>query len=148
MKGQNQRTQRQRDRSNIRGGLAPPMPWEGREPLRDWSCLSVSLCFSVLVTGLSPFLIFPEIRNSDWAKIWTRFLSIYWLSCGERRAPTTLRGGDEGQGRALDPCGHPIRRLLLFICRNKANIRKQIVLKVSIQSELWISGNIRNGERA
>src|SRR4051812_37768657 len=30
-------------------------------------------------------LIFPEIRNSDWAEIWTRFLSGYWLSCGERR---------------------------------------------------------------
>ena len=27
-------------------GLAP-MAWEGREPLRDWICLSVSLCFCV-----------------------------------------------------------------------------------------------------
>ena len=24
-----------------------PMAWEGREPLRDWICLSVSLCFCV-----------------------------------------------------------------------------------------------------
>ena len=28
-------------------------------------------------SSLSPFLIFPEIRNSDWAEILTRFLSGY-----------------------------------------------------------------------
>src|SRR4051812_13511349 len=81
------------------------MAWEGREPLRDWICLSVSLCFCIPDSGLSPFLIFPEILYSDWAEIWTRFLSEYWLSCGERRAPTALRGGHEGQGRA-----HPLGR--------------------------------------
>jgi len=53
------------------------------------------------------FLIFPEIRNSDWAGILTRFLSGYWLTCGERRAPTALRGGHEGPGRALPPGAHP-----------------------------------------
>ena len=52
-----------------------PMAWEGREPLQDWICLSVSLCFCVPYSALSPFLIFPEIRNSDWAEIWTQFLS-------------------------------------------------------------------------
>ena len=46
---------------------------EGREPLQDWICLSVSVCFCVPDFALSPFLIFPEIRNSDWAEIWTRF---------------------------------------------------------------------------
>ena len=30
MKGQNQGTQKQRDRSNLRGALAPPTPWEPR----------------------------------------------------------------------------------------------------------------------
>ena len=48
------------------------------------------------------------------------------------------RGGHEAggvpQGGRLtpDPRGHPVRRLLLFFCRKKDNIRKQIVLKVSI----------------
>ena len=37
------------------------MVWEGREPLRDWICLSVSLCFCVLRSGLSPFLLYPDI---------------------------------------------------------------------------------------
>ena len=53
--------------------------------------------------------------------------------------------GPTRQGGAPDRRGHPIRRLFR---RKKANIWKQIVLKVSIQSELLISENIRNGERA
>ena len=44
------------------------MAAEGREPLRDWICLSVSLCFCILDSALSPFLKFPEIPNSDWAE--------------------------------------------------------------------------------
>ena len=47
-------------------GTLASMAWEGREPLRDWICPSVSLCFCVPDSALSPFLIFPEIRNSDW----------------------------------------------------------------------------------
>ena len=89
------------------------MAWEGREPLRDWICLSVSLCFRVPDSGLSPFLIFPEIRNSDWAEIWTRFLSGYWFSCGERRAPTALRSGHKVR-RAPHPRGPLGHRLVLI----------------------------------
>ena len=66
--------------------------------------LDLSLCFLMFLcvpdSGLSLFLIFPEIYNSDWAEILTQFLSGYWLSCGERRAPTALWGVHEGQGRA------------------------------------------------
>ena len=71
-----------------------------RAHLRLDLSLCLSLYFCVPDSGLSPFLIFPEIRNSDWAEILTRFVSGYWLSCSERRAPTALRGGHEGQGRA------------------------------------------------
>ena len=39
-------------------------------------------------------------------------------------------------------------RLMLFFCRKKANFRRKIWAKVSIQSELRISGYKRNGERA
>ena len=45
-------------------------------------------------------------------------------------------------------CQPPVRRLLLFFGRKKANFRKKIMAKVSIQSELRISIYIRNGERA
>ena len=61
-----------------------------------------------------------------------------------RRCPR----GPRGRGRALDPRGHPVRWLTLFFFRKKANFRRKIWEKVSIQSELRISGYIRNGERA
>ena len=78
----------------------PWLPWRrrGGSPFEIGS-LSICFCFCAPDSALSPFLKFAEIRKSDWAEIWTRFLSRYWLSCGERRAPAALRGGHEGPGR-------------------------------------------------
>ena len=62
------------------------------------------------------------------------------------------RGGHESGGPpqggtcALDPHGHPVRRLTLFFCRKKANFMRKIWAKDSPQSELRISGYKRNGE--
>jgi hypothetical protein len=53
------------------------MAAEGQEPLLDWISLSVLFCFTFLFSGRKPFLIFPEIRNSDWAEILRGFLSGY-----------------------------------------------------------------------
>ena len=39
------------------------------------------------------------------------------------------RGVHEGEGRALGPSGHSVRRLLPFFRRKKANIRIQTMLK-------------------
>ena len=59
------------------------------------------------------------------------------------------RQGERPRGkRALDPRGHPVRRLTLFFYRKKANFWRKILAKVSTQSELWISGYKRNDERA
>ena len=82
----------------------PWSPWRQRgESPSEIGSLSLFPSVSVLPdSALSPFLKFPEIYNSDWAEILTRFLSRYWLSCSERRAPTALQGVHEGQGRA--PC--------------------------------------------
>ena len=63
------------------------LPWEGREPLRDWICLSVSLCFCVPDSALSPFLIFPEIRHSDCAEFWTLYPDISFLAAKEGLQP-------------------------------------------------------------
>src|SRR3954463_16494668 len=87
------------------------MAAEGREPLRGWISLSVS---ALPDSALSLFLKFPEICNSDWAEIWTRFLSGYWLSCGERRTPTALRSGHEGLGHTPHPRGPLGHRLALI----------------------------------
>ena len=57
----------------------PWLPWRGRGEI-PFEIGSVSLPLSVSVfpnSALSPFLIFPEIRNSDWADILTRSLSRY-----------------------------------------------------------------------
>ena len=84
----------------------PWPPWHGRGEIPS-EIGSVYLSLSVSAfpdSSLSPFFIFPKIHNSDWVVLWTRFLSGYWLSCGERRATTALRGVHEGQGR-LHPWG-------------------------------------------
>ena len=51
-------------------------------------------------------------------------------------------------GRAPHPPGPLVRRLMPFFGRKKANFWKKIWVKVSIQSELRISGYKRNGEGA
>jgi len=106
------------------------MAAEGWEPLRDWISLSLFPSVSVLPDStLSPFLTFPEIRNSDWAEILIQFLSGYWLSCGEGRAPTALRSGHEGPGCAPHPRGPLGHRLALIPLPkihiySKKNLRK------------------------
>ena len=77
-----------------------PMAWEGREPLRDWICLSVSLCFYVLRFCPFTFLIYPKIRNSDWietfAQIFFQKLAFLWPNKGIN----CLTRGPRGWGRA------------------------------------------------
>ena len=93
--------------------------------------LDLSLCLSLFLHSrfcFSPFLLFPDICNSDWAEIWTRFLSEYWLSCGERRVPTALRSGHEGPGRALHPRG-PLGHCLAFIPLPKIHIYSKKIRK-------------------
>ena len=57
----------------------PWPPWRGRgESPSKIGSVSLSLSVSAFSdSALSPFLIFPEIRNSDWAEILTRSLSGY-----------------------------------------------------------------------
>ena len=93
-----------------RGPLLLLLPWpsggSGTSPL-DWISLLSSI-FRDCFRSPSPFLIFPEIRNSDWAEILTRFLSGNYRSCGERRAPTDLRGTHKATRRAIPPMARPV----------------------------------------
>ena len=66
---------------------------------------------------------------------------------GDHQGPTR-QGGAPGGRCALDSCGHPIRRLMLFFCRKKANFMRKIWAKDSPQSELRISGYKRYSEGA
>ena len=62
---------------------------KGREPHRDWISLSVFPSVSVLSdSALSPFLKFPEIRNSDWIETMNMiFLDISFLAAKEGQQP-------------------------------------------------------------
>ena len=57
----------------------PWLPWRGRgESPSEIGHVSLSLSVSAFSDStLPPFLIFPEIRRSDWAEILTRSLSGY-----------------------------------------------------------------------
>ena len=80
---------------------------------------------------------------------------LFWNICDfweEESTRDDARGGHETGGtlqggrRALDPRGHPVSWLMLFFCLKKANFMRKIWAKDSPQSELRISGYIRNGE--
>ena len=82
---------------------------------------------------------------------------LFWNICDFWEVKSTrdgARGGHEIGAHTHLKWAHPgpswalVRRLLLFFGRKKANFRRKIWAKVSIQSELRISGYIRNGERA
>ena len=52
-------------------GPWPPWQRRGGSPSEFGSISLFLLCFTFLFSGLSPFLKFPEIRNSDWDEILT-----------------------------------------------------------------------------
>ena len=84
------------------------MAWEGREPLRDWICLSVSLCFCVLVSALSPFRIYMEIRNSDWTETFAViFLNQKIAFLRPKKGINRLMGGPRGSGARPGKGGAP-----------------------------------------
>ena len=80
---------------------------------------------------------------------------LFWNICDfweEESTRDGARGGHETGGvpqgcrRALESPGHLVRRLTLFFWCKKANFMRKIWAKDSPQSELRISGYLRNGE--
>ena len=100
----------------------PWPPWHGRGE-RPSEIGSVSLSLSVSAfwdSPLSPFLIYPEIRNSDWietfAQIFLRKLAFLW----PKKSINFLTGGPRGLvahpgGRRPLPCGPLGHRLALIL---------------------------------
>ena len=82
-----------------------PMAWEGREPLRDWIYLSVS---ALSDSTPSPFLKYPEIRNSDWGESFAQIFLVKLAFLRQKESVNSLTGGPRGSGarpggRALPP---------------------------------------------
>ena len=77
------------------------MAWEGREPLRDWIYLSVS-AFSDSTP--SPFLLYLEIRNSDWDESFAQIFLIKLAFLWQNKSVNRLTGVHEGQGRPTTSC--------------------------------------------
>ena len=78
-------------------------------------------------------------------------MEFFWNICEFWEVESTrddARGGHEAGGapqggrRAPDPCGHPVRRLVPFFWRNKANVRIKIVLKFQPNRSYGSSGNL------
>ena len=83
-----------------------PMAWEGREPLRDWIYLSISAFWN---SALAPFLLYLEIRNSDWietfAQIFFQKLAFLQPKKGINRLTRGLGGwGVRPPGVGVGPC--------------------------------------------
>ena len=95
-----------------------PMAWEGREPLRDWIYLFVS-AFSD--SSPSPFLLYPEIRNSDWGESFAQIFLIKLYFLRQKKSVNRLTGSPGecqarlGGGRAPLSPGHLGHRLALIL---------------------------------
>ena len=81
-----------------------PMAWEGREPLRDWTYLSVSAFSDSTPT---PFLLCLEIRNSYWGESFAQIFLVKLAFLRQKKSVNRLTGGP-GESRArLPPWGAP-----------------------------------------
>ena len=69
------------------------------KPLGDWIYLSVS---AISDPSPSPFLLYPEIRNSDWGESFAQIFLIKLAFLRQKKSVNHLTGAHEGQGRA--PC--------------------------------------------
>ena len=67
-----------------------PMAWGGQEPLRDWIYLFVS---AFPDPSPSPFLSYPEIRNSDWGESFAQIFLVKLAFLRQKKSVNRLTGG-------------------------------------------------------
>ena len=108
------------------------------------SCLLHVLCF--IETKYQT----ESKRDKNGRRIILEYLGFSGGRINAKRCPRWPR--DRGRAlpprRAWHPRGPPVRRLMPFFFRKKANFMRKIWAKDSPQSELRISGYKRNGEGA
>ena len=109
-----------------------PMALEGREPLRDWIYLSVST-FSDSTP--SPFLLYLEIRNSDWGESFAQIFLIKLAFLRQKKSVNRLTGVPREPrprpgGRARPPVSWPPRTLF----RVDSSSRKSQIFQINSPS--------------
>ena len=76
----------------------PWLPWHGRgESPSEIGSVSLSLSLTVFSdSALSPFLIYPEIRNSDWPETFVVIFSRKLAFLRQKKSVNCLTGGSRG----------------------------------------------------
>ena len=104
----------------------PWLPWRGRgERPSEIVFVSLSLSVSVFLdSALSPFLLYLEIRNSDWGESFAQIFLVKLAFLRQKRASTALQVSQEsarhnqgGWSRLLSP-GHLGHRFALIFLPN------------------------------
>ena len=109
-----------------------PMDWEGREPLRDWIYLFVSAFSAFPDSTPSPFILYPEIRNSDWGESFAQIFLVKLAFLRHKESINRLTGGPResgarlGVGRAPLPRDHLGHRLTLILLPKDHKYSKKI----------------------
>ena len=102
---------------------------EGREPLRDWIYLSVS-AFSDSSPSL--FLLYLEIRNSDWGESFAQIFLIKLAFLRQKKSVNHLTGEPRGSGARLGgrarplPCDHLGHHFALILLPKNHKYSKKI----------------------
>ena len=90
----------------------PWPPWHGRgESPSEIGSVSLSLSVSAFWdSALSPFLIYPEIRNSDWIETFAQIFSHKISFLAEKKIVNRLTGCPREYRARLPPWARPLSR--------------------------------------
>ena len=113
----------------------PWLPWRGRgECPSKIGSVSLSLFVSAFSnSALSPFLLYPEIRNSDWGESFAQIFLIKLAFLRQKKSVNCLTGCPRGSRARLPPWGAPLspgplgHRLALILLPKNHKYSKNIL---------------------
>ena len=114
----------------------PWLPWRGRgESPSEIGSISLSLSVSVFPdSALPPFLLYPEIHNSDWGESFAQIFLIKLAFLRQKKSVNRLTWCPRGSRARLPPGACPLPRgplghRLAFILIPKNHKRSKIILR-------------------
>ena len=115
-----------------------PMVWEGREPLRDWIYLSVSAFSALADSTPSPFLLYPEIRNSDWGESFAQIFLVKLAFLRQKESINCLTVGSRVSRACPLPRAHlGYRFALILLPENHKYSKKNLRMFLSCLDSVW-----------